>query len=298
LSRSSRRPPALLAAPWRVPLWILLAEALVGAGGALLISMALVGLAAAPDLQARLVGSATFAVSGRMDSGALESSDAAAARTREILAAQAGVTAVRILDPSPRDPLLARLIGAPRVSPDAGPPRLLEASLRRESPDAVSRLNAALAAEGVLSAADDHGLFTGPCERMAVGLCVSILAGLVALASLCAGLAGVAARARAEGAWDRLDLLARLGAEPSGLNAAVAVPAAALSLCALGLGGAATMAGLLLMPGAVGLPGLDLAGRPSPLAGAVVAAWTIAAGVAAARSARRSATRRLGALFS
>jgi hypothetical protein len=274
---------------------MLVAQLVLGAAAATAIFIALAAWGAAPNLAARLTGSATIAVSGRMDNGALESSDAAAARAREILSALPGVTKVSVLDRNGVDPMIAGLIGAPPAGAEAGPPRLLAVSLRPGERVDGAGFNRTLARQGLLNAIDDHGLFTGRCERAALFATLLLGAALLACLAGCVWLSGRAAAARVDRGWERLDLLARLGARRERLTSAIALPSALASL-----GAATAGAALALAWGeAAGLSAAGFAvGRPpmAPLA-AIIVTWWALVGLGVTRAASGMARRRLKALF-
>jgi hypothetical protein len=289
VSGRARRPPALLPRLGSSP-WLVVAGLLIGIAAMIVVMVGAALARAQPLLAAGLAGSMTVVVSGRVDAGALESSDAAAARAREILAALPGVASVRVLEPAPVDAVVARILDAPPQSRDAGPPRLL-AVVAATSPGAPA-VAKALSREGLLFAVDDHGLWSGPCER-AAALCG--LAFVVALGLCLAGMAGVAAAAvgrRVDQAWPRLDLLSQFGADPGRLARAIAGPAVVGTLV-WGLAGAAVGLGLCWWrwPASAPVP------APMPLVLGVAAAWLAAAALTAEGSARRFAGRRLRALF-
>jgi hypothetical protein len=261
-----------------------------------LVLIAALAAGALPLLAHRLAGSATVVVSGRIDGGALESSDAAAARAREALAGDSAVAGVQVLDPAPLDDLLARMLQAPRSSADTGPPRVVAVRLRRASgaaPDIVG----ALRAEGLLFAVDDHGLWSGPCERDLGLLALALVLGLIACLAVLGAAGAAAAGRRTDEAWTRLDLLAQLGAAPERLARAIAWPAALTLTAAAAAGaGAGLVGGWLAWPGATQLTG---AITPSaPLALGLAGVWLVLAGVFALAFGRRLADRRLRALFS
>jgi hypothetical protein len=294
---SERRPspPALLAPRGRTPAALATASFLAGLAAAVLVTFGATLALLQPILAQRLAGSMTVVISGRMDNGALESSDAAAARAREVLSGLPGVAGVRVLEPAAIDSLLARVLRAPPSSADTGPARFLAVTFAGRGPASASTASMAhaLGAEGLLFAIDDHGAWTGPCERLAL-LCAAVvalglLAGLAALAALAAGAAG----RRIDGAWSRLDLLAQLGAEPSRLARAVGLPMAARAAL-FAAAGAAAGVGLCWLR----WPAASAFLPPAPPVVAGAALWLLAAGLAAGIFARRVADRRLQALFS
>jgi hypothetical protein len=230
-----------------------------------------------------------------MDSGALESSDAAAARAREILAGERAVGSVRVLDPGPLDPLLADILGAPRFSGAAGPPRLLAVTWRPGAQGDPEALIGDLRREGLAAAIDDHGAWSGAVERTALIALGDAALGLLAIIAIGAALGALAAGRRAEIAWDRLGLLARLGGEPAPVVSAIAGAAGLCMGLALAAGAAALVAVAWAAPPNLGLP-QGFVAPPLP-ALAIVAVVALAAGLAAAAGAARTARRGLRSVF-
>jgi hypothetical protein len=291
----SRTPPHLLPPRGAAPPWLLVTGVLLGMATAVVVLALALGLRLAPVLGERLAGSATLAVSGRMDSGALESSDAAAARARELVAAARPVAAARVLEPGPLDPLVARVLGAPRVSGEAGPPRLLAVTWQSGVRGDTTALVRDLRREGLDAALDDHGLWSGPMERSAlVALGVAMLC-LLAVLLLGAALGSFAATRRSELAWERLGLLARLGGEPAPLVNAIALAAGVWLGLALAVGAAVMVAVDWAARPDVGLPPGFV--PPLPPALAMAAFVALAAGLAAGAAASRTARRGLRGVF-
>jgi hypothetical protein len=291
----SRRPPPLLPSRGAAPAWLLLAGVLLGLLTAFVVLGLAMGLRLAPVLSQRLAGSATVAVSGRMDGGALESSDAAAARAREVLAGEPAVGAVRVLDPGPLDPFLADILGAPKFSGAAGPPRLLSVVWRSGAQGDPLVLAGDLRREGLAAAIDDHGLWSGGAERTAVIALGDAALALLAIVAIGAALGALAAGRRAELAWERLGLLARLGGEPAPLVAAIAEAAGLCMGLALAVGAAAMVGVAWAAHPDFGLPPVFAVPPLPALAMAVVVA--LAAGLAAAAGAARTARRGLRGVF-
>jgi hypothetical protein len=291
----SRRPPPLLPARGAAPAWLMAAGALLGLVTAVVALGLALGLRLAPVIDQRLAGSATVVVSGRMDSGALESSDAAAARAREVLAGAGAVGIARVLDPGPLDSVLANILGAPRFSGAAGPPRFLMVTWRPGGRGNPSALIGALRREGLAAAIDDHGLWSGAIERTSVIALGDAALGLLAIVAIGGALGALAAGRRAELAWERLGLLARLGGEP---RLAIAAIARAAGLCmglAMAAGAVAVVAVVWATRPDLGLP----SGFAAPLLPALVVACAVAlaAGLAAAAGAARTARRGLRGVF-
>jgi hypothetical protein len=294
---SRRRPPALLGPRAPPSAWLLLASILAGLAAAGLVLVVALMAGAVPALAARLAGSATVVVSGRVDSGTLESSDAAAARAREALAADPAVAGVQVLDPAPLDDLMARALQAPRSSADTGPPRVLAVRLRPPASGPAADIAGPLRTEGLLFAIDDHGLWTGPCERGLGLLGLALVVGLMACLAVLAYAGDAAAGRRTDETWSRLDLLAQLGAAPERLARAIAWPAAlTLSAAAAAGAGAGLVGGWLAWFGAG--PVADLIAPSAPLAVGLAVAWLVLGAVCALASCLRQADRRLRALFS
>jgi hypothetical protein len=291
----SRHPPPLLPPRGGAPPWLLLAGVLLGVAAAMVVLALALGLKLAPVLGDRLAGSATVAVSGRMDGGALESSDAAAARAREIVAAERPVAAARVLEPGSLDPLVAHILGAPRVSGEAGPPRLLAVTWQSGARGDTAALARDLRREGLAAGLDDHGLWSGPVERtalVAVGVALLVLLGIVLLG---AALGSIAATRRSELAWDRLGLLARLGGEPAPLVSAIASAAGACLGLAVAAGAVALVAIDWAAPPDLGLPRGFTADLPAALT--MVSGVAVVAGLAAGAAAAQTARRGLRGMF-
>ena len=291
----SRRPPPLLPSRGAAPVWLLAAGALLGLITAVVALGLALGLRLAPAVGERLAGAATVAVSGRMDGGALESSDAAAARAREVLAGERAVGSVRVFDPGPLDSLLADVLGAPRFSGAAGAPRLLAVTWRPGVRGDPTALIGDLRREGLAAAIDDHGAWSGAVERTAVLALGYAALGLLAIIAIGGALGALAAGRRAEIAWDRLGLLARLGGEPAPLISDMAGAAGLCMGLALAVGAGALVAIAWAAPPDLGLPPGFAAPALPALAIAVVVA--LAAGLAAAAGAARTARRGLRGVF-
>jgi hypothetical protein len=166
-------------------------------------------------LETRLGGQATVVVWGQ----GLESADAAAARAAELLAAQAGVRRVAVLDPDESDWAVreftaGRSWGADgvRLMSVSGAPNLMPSS---------SGLRKMLNTHGVAAVIDDHRGFGGSFETRAL---IAGGAGIAVGLLLCAGLFAVcfANGLDARGAEvARFDLMGRLGADPAYIGAIV-----------------------------------------------------------------------------
>jgi hypothetical protein len=227
-----------------------------------------------------------------MDSGALESSDAAAARAREILGGLPGVAGVRVLEPASIDASLARILMAPPSSKDTGAPRVLAVSVAGGGSPATAPAERALSAEGLLFAIDDHGLWSGPCERLQILAAAAIGFGLLASIGILGALGGGAAGRRIDGVWPRLDILAQLGAAPERRARAVTWPMAARAAAAGAVG-----AILGIGVGRLGWPASAPLAPPLAPVAAAAALWLLLAAMAAQASAGRVAARRLLPLF-
>src|SRR5579859_3129083 len=188
----------------------------------------------------RLAGSATVAVSG----GGLESTEAAAARATEILARAPGVARIWVLDPDPGDALAARVMGVGGAAPGGDPPRLLAATFTGGDGVSATALAQDLRRESVVAAVDDHGVWTGPLERMAVVAAATAAASLLLLIVLVWALAAASAGGAVRRHSARVSLLLHLGATDGmilGPVRARAVGAAALGAL-IGAGAAAALA--------------------------------------------------------
>ncbi|MBV8682148.1 MAG: hypothetical protein JO111_04690 [Caulobacteraceae bacterium] len=291
----SRRPPPLLPSRGASPAWLVASGVLLGFISAVVALGLALGLRLAPAVGQRLAGSATVVVSGRMDSGALESSDAAAARAREVIAGAGAVGAVRVLDPAPLDSLLADILGAPRFSGAAGPPRLLMVTWRPGGHGDLRAMVEGLRREGLAAAADDHGLWSGGIERTGVIALADAALGLFAIVAIAAALGALAAGRRAELVWERLGLLARLGGSPGPPVAAIAGAAGLCMGLALAAGAAFVVALDWASPPNLGLPP-GFAAPPLP-ALAMASVVALAAGLAAAGAAARTARRGVRGVF-
>ncbi len=131
-----------------------------------------------------LVGSATVVV---RPSG-LESADAAAARSAEILAGVSGVAEARALDASHVDAMIARFVGPQGLPKDVPVPRLVAVEFKSAAPASVADLNAALLADGVNATVEDHRVWTGQISHaaalakwLAIGLSGVVIAALAAM---------------------------------------------------------------------------------------------------------------------
>jgi cell division transport system permease protein len=293
MSHPTRRAPPLLSPRARTPATLAVIGLLAGLAAAALVTIGAALALAQPILGQRLAGSMTVFVSGRLDSGALESSDAAAARAREILAGLRGVSGVRVLEPATIDGVLARIVAAGPSSRDTGPPRLLAVGLAATGPDARAAVARALGAEALIFAIDDHGLWSGPCERLEVSFAVMVALGLFACWLALGAAAAWAIGHRIDGAWSRLDLLSQLGADPARLGRAIASPMAGRS-AAFAAAGAILGAGLCWLRWPAAAP---IAPPILPIAGGA-AAWLVFGALVAQGLGRRAADRRLQSLFS
>jgi cell division protein FtsX len=204
--RSARDGPSLLPGAAAPPAWLVLAILLLSfmAGLELIAATATVRVAVA--WSPRLAGSATVAVGG----GGLESAEAAAARTTEILARTPGVTRIAVLDPDPDDALAARVMGLGGAAAD--PPRLLATTVGGVDAISAAALGQALRREHVTAAVDDHGVWTGPLERMAALAAAGAAGLLLVLILLAWGLAAASAGGAVRRRGDRVSLLLHLGA--------------------------------------------------------------------------------------
>ena len=121
----------------------------------------LVGALMARDLTSRLTGSVTVLVRG----GGLESDDAAAARTAELLGSMNGVTRANVMEPDRADGTIADLIEGRAPRSAGGPTRLVTASFAASDPREAGRIARALRAEGLRVSVDDNHLWTSHLWR-------------------------------------------------------------------------------------------------------------------------------------
>ncbi len=290
-------PPRLLPAVGGRAPWLSLAVIALSFIAALDMIGVAAGLRALSAWPQRLAGSVTVAAAGR----GLEGADASAARTLELLTRAGGVSRAWALDPDPADALAARIMGLKNAGPDGVPPRLLGAAFDAGSPASPGQVAALLRRARINAAVDDHGLWSGPLERVAL-LAAAAAAALVLipLAAVFALIAWGVRRgfARLRG---RITLLVHLGA-PDGqiagpfsrrlaltavISACLGVAAAAGA--ALAVSGSSAAAAWLKSQGMAGLAldGWDYA------AGLIWLAIACPLGAWAAASAARSSLRRL-----
>ena len=232
--------PSLLPGVAKPSPWLALAILVLSVVAGLELVAATAAIRTAVAWSPRLAGSATVAVSG----GGLESTEAAAARAAEILARAPGVARLAVLDPDPGDAVAGRLMGLDGAAPGADPPRLLAATFASGEGASAAALAQSLRRGNIVAAVDDHGVWTGPLERMAVVAAATAAASLLLLIvlvwALAAGSAGGAVRRHSA----RVSLLLHLGATDGmilGPVSARAVGAAALGAL-IGVGAAAALA--------------------------------------------------------
>jgi cell division protein FtsX len=223
--------------------WLIVAVAIVSFAAGLEIVAATAAVRSLQAWPARLAGSATVAVTGRD----LESPDAAAARTVELLSGDPRIATVWVLDPSPQDALIARLIGARAAFPSDAPPRLVAVAIKpgiQATADDVRRL---LRTQNLGAAVDDHGLWTGPLERAAALGGVGALLAMIALLATVHGVAAWSSERAFIRARDQVALLLQMGASDERLaklfRGRLALPAVFATL--LGAAAAVGLAGVL-----------------------------------------------------
>ncbi len=211
----------------------------------------LIKIAALGALAAILAGAAVREAEGLRDrlgdpvtvaiwASGLESADAAAGRTEEILARVDGVTAVRSLDPTPQDAGIARLMGAaPDQARDA---RLLVLDTRRDPAAVAAAAAQALASGSIPARVDDHRWPASATTRTlagAAGAAVLVFLGLaLCLAATCVWITRREIAARPA----QIDLLRLLGASEAAIARQFAGRTIRLALWAACLGAAAAMA--------------------------------------------------------
>jgi cell division transport system permease protein len=194
----------------------------------------LVGALMARDLTSRLTGSATVLVR----SGGLESDDAAAARTAEILGSMSGVTRASVMEPNPVDGTIADLIEARAPVSTGGPTRLVTASFSGRDPREAGRIARDLMAQGLRVTVDDNHLWTSHLWRTIGIAAVVAAASWLALALVAAFTLGARSRACVNAHRDLVALLHLSGANDGyvadlfrqrlGVRAAVAAGTGAL----------------------------------------------------------------------
>jgi cell division transport system permease protein len=146
----------------------------------------LVGALMARDLTSRLSGTATILVRG----AGLESDDAAAARTAEILGSMAGVTHAAVMEPDRADGAIADLIEARSPLSANGPTRLVTASFADGDPRRAGRVARDLEAQGLRVTVDDNHLWTSHLWRtigIAAGAAAASWLALVLIAAFTLG---------------------------------------------------------------------------------------------------------------
>ena len=226
-------------------------------------------LRVASMLQPRLAGQVTIVVWGQ----GLESADAAAARTAEILSGQAGVRRVTVLDADDSDAMVGALTAGRPTGVEGA--RLVSVSGAPDLIPSTSSLRGLLRATGLAATIDDHRGTEGPLETAA------LVAGGVALVlglALAIGLFAVSFQGglHAVGAGrSRYDLMARLGADPAYIGAVVARRSAGAALVGAVVGTVCADLGLAatMLDGGF-WRGLGVAAFAQPQPGD--AAWTVA----------------------
>ncbi len=164
--------------------WRLVAAALIAIltfTGALATIAGGVAARSSQALSERLRDDATVAVWG----SGLESADAAAARAEEALGGATDVKSVRLLDPTPSDAMVARLMGAPAVDPAEF--RLIALDTPPGAKLSAGNLRAALAGAGVAGRVDDHAWGDSPILRtaaLAIGVAAVTLTLVMSLAAV------------------------------------------------------------------------------------------------------------------
>lgn len=165
----------------------------------------------ASDLAPRLRGQVTVVVWGR----GLESADAAAARAAELLTSQPGLHRIEVLEGDERDALIGAIIAGPSNGLES--PRLI--SFDGTPPN--HQLSSLMTRERLTATFDDHRETRGILERrgwalVGLGLALSVL--------LFAGFAAtcfVTGVAETHSGNPRIELMMRLGAEPSSIASMV-----------------------------------------------------------------------------
>jgi hypothetical protein len=261
----SWRPAPLLPSREIAALGLVIAGALICFIAGVALAWLSADLRAQVAVAGRMGGRLTIAVAPASQGNPLESSPAAAWRAAEILNAMVGLASVRVLEPAPGDAAIAEALGA-RGAPET-PVRLIALTYQPQSRHpTASEILRQLRSHGLVAAADDHGLMSGPVERVLV-LDAARLAGvcLVAFVALTA-LSAWAVDRIVTHHGGRLALLGRLGMTDSALLTQIIVPmaAAAAAIGVLGaIGGAlAALSGGFRPPG---LSAIVAAPRPADL---------------------------------
>jgi hypothetical protein len=169
----------------------------------------------ASRLDARLAGEITIVVWGQ----GLESADAAAARTSELIARQAGVRTASVPEPDEIDATIGEL--AAGRSPRNDGPRLVSVNGTPGAMPSTSKLRSLLDANRIVAVIDDRRGKAGPLESRAIA--AGALGGLLALI-LCGGFFAISSISGGRAvvtAAPRFDLMTRLGADPSFIGALV-----------------------------------------------------------------------------
>jgi cell division protein FtsX len=257
-------------------------------------SLAFRSLGSWPD---RLAGSVTVATGGR----GLEGSDAAAARSVELLSHVQGVSRAWLLAPDPADAMAARIMGVANAGPDTAPPRLITAVFSDSALVSAKRVEALLFRARINAAVDDHGGWSGPLERAvriaAAGAAALMLAAIGALFGLTVlGVRLGISRLRA-----RVTLLIHLGARESEIAGPFTLRLALTAAVAAVLGAAAAAGLVAAVAGSTWYVAWlnRLGAAPPPLDGWIYGsafAWCLAAwpaGLCAAALAARSSVRSL-----
>jgi len=211
-----------------------------------------------------------------------ETPDAAAARAAEALAGTPGVAEARALEPAKAYDLIRPWLGDVSDLEDLPVPRLVTVTLDRKAPADAARLTAALKAQDVDGAVDDHSLWIRGVKRSA-NLARGLGAGIFLLiAAAAAAVVAFATRAGLAARHDVVEVLHLSGAGDdfiAGLFQARFARMAAVGGLA-GAGAAALVGAALRLAGgpqgvtpALPVSWVDLlAVLPCPLAAAMVAA--------------------------
>jgi cell division protein FtsX len=162
----------------------------------------------------RLAGDATLAVAG----AGIESADAAAARAVDRLERDPRIARAWVIEPSPQDGLIARIIGAPPSGPDDGAPRLVGYAARPGARLEGAEVVAGLRAEHIGAAIDDHRPWSGPLERAGLAAAGGAAALLLACLALVFATVALGVRDAVQAREERVALLVRLGAADQALT--------------------------------------------------------------------------------
>jgi cell division transport system permease protein len=182
-------------APFAAMALIAFVASLAAAGG-------LIGAYVARDwLKPAPVGSITITVQAR----GLESADAAAARSAEILGGLAGVAKAEAFDGAPD----------PSASADGGARSVVVRFRSAGAPLDPARLAHALEAAGIAATLEDHDLFTSPARRPIVLMMAGSAAAVVLAMIVTAILVALNARRLLARVRDLMDLLRSAGATDS-----------------------------------------------------------------------------------